>query len=420
MASDVISIKDKYYEVATFGYCRNVEKSFKINIPIIFKTIISKYCKKYIIIGIGYNNYGSLSIGQTIHPKKWTKLIDLENITTNISNIYPNQNALMVIDHKNQLYLSGFNGYNKLGIDENQAYIHNFRQFTSEYKINFVCRGNSNHLHTFIYLINQSLYANGNNEYGNFGNNKQDNNWGIRHILTPIPRFWKNTEQLKQILCYPEGSFFLTSKKNLYFSGKFDGCYDTLKPILIDKNISDILVGNCFYMTLNTSGLLKIGGLHENAHKITKFFNENNKLEIKKMYGGIDFGVILTSNNECYTFGYNTWGQCGNNSTHNEDPILDPYLLKLKDENEFIIKASCGYGHNLLLTSKNNVYSFGFNRYNQCTASVNDECILSPYLLDKEKELKLVYDNFIYSVCDVLAYDDNSIIFIDPCKARKI
>ena len=101
--------------------------------------------------------------------------------------------------------------------------------------------------------------------------------------------------------------------------------------------------------------------------------------------------------------------------------INHPYTLILDEENddEFVVKASCGKYHNLLLTNKNNIYSFGWNYYNQCTIS-QQEFILKPYLLCKEKELGLVYDNYLYHPCDVLAYYHNSIIFIDPCTAKKL
>ena len=151
-----------------------------------------------------------------------------------------------------------------------------------------------------------------------------------------------------------------------------------------------------------------------------KFFNgNNNNIKIRQMYCGADCCMILTLNNECYTFGYNRFGQIGNNSRHDTKPVINPYLLRLKDSNEYIIKANCGLGHYLLLTNKNNVYSFGLNDNNQCTTSIKDMFILLPHLLNKKEELKLVYNNFMYFVCDVLAFDDNSIIFVDPCTAKK-
>ena len=109
--SDIISKKDKYYELLAHGYCRNIEKQNKICISIIFKTIISKYCKKYIIIGIGANAQGSLAIGRYGKLNHWTKLSELESIICNINNIYSSCQALMVIDIRNRLYFSGLNTY---------------------------------------------------------------------------------------------------------------------------------------------------------------------------------------------------------------------------------------------------------------------------------------------------------------------
>ena len=305
MASDVISKKDKYYKLVTFGYCRGIEESLKINIPIIFKTIVSKYCKKYIIIGIGSNN-GSFSIGKILicNFTNWIKLSELENITSSVGNIHPNSKSLMVIDERNRLYVAGNNAYNKL-IETKEAWgtIYNFMQVkfsnndADDANNKFLLSSHGCNLcHAFIYLLNDSLYANGNNVDGQFGNQVKDETDEAYHTLTLIPRFWPKLEQLKQILCCGGCTLFLTSKNKLYFCGKMDGLPDVIKPKLIDDNICQISVGDGYYMSLNDSGLLKICGKTNNMdkEKIMNFFNGNSKIRIQNICCGDKHGVIIT------------------------------------------------------------------------------------------------------------------------------
>ena len=434
--SDVISKKDKYFQLIAFGYCRNIETKFKIDIPIIFKNIISKYSRKYIIIGIGVNENGEFSIGRKMKLTEWTKLVQLENITCNMSNIYANHESLMVIDDRSRLHVAGRNDYYQLGIKTGagEYFVYNFRELKFGYYDNNDNRniitscGHDNGCHSFIYMVNNnSLYGNGNNYFGQLANAPKDATDSILHILKLIPRFWGFGQKLTQILCSWKFTLFLTSKNKLYFCGKLgdeyeEGIIETDKPILIDNNIFDIAIGNEYYMTLNASGLIKINNLCQDENKIMTFFNDNNKMKIKNIYCGGLHGIVMAENNKCYTFGCNKFGQCGNNNKYDtyDENLIDPYLIELKNNDEFVVKISCGWYHNLLLTNKNNVYSFGNNEHNQCTISVTDECILSPYLLDKRKELKLYYDNYIYMPCNVLAFHHNSTIFVDPCNKKKI
>ena len=78
--------------------------------------------------------------------------------------------------------------------------------------------------------------------------------------------------------------------------------------------------------------------------------------------------------------------------------VIDHYLINLINMNEFVIQISCGYAHNLLLTNKNNVFSFGWNASKQCVPHKNDNYILLPYYLDKQSTLKMNKQSHIQTI----------------------
>ncbi len=56
-------------------------------------------------------------IGETKYLYQWTKLTDLENIISNINNIYFNQSAIFIENAFNTLYVAGGNYWTRLGLD---------------------------------------------------------------------------------------------------------------------------------------------------------------------------------------------------------------------------------------------------------------------------------------------------------------
>ena len=109
-----------------------------------------------------------------------------------------------------------------------------------------------------------------------------------------------------------------------------------------------------------------------------------------------------------------TCGQIGNHS-FTQNGIFIPHQLVL---NERIIDAECGHEHNVLLTANNNVVTFGYNEYNQCSWILSkDENINKPYILNKEKEIGIKNVEFVEKV---FAFSWNTIIIINKHKKCKI
>ena len=85
---------------------------------------------------------------------------------------------------------------------------------------------------------------------------------------------------------------------------------------------------------------------------------------IKKIYSGWEHNIIISDNNEIYSFGHNNNCQCGvpllNNNIENIK-IKTPINISDFNNGMTAISAACGNEHTLILDKTNNVYSFGNN-----------------------------------------------------------
>lgn len=77
---------------------------------------------------------------------------------------------------------------------------------------------------------------------------------------------------------------------------------------------------------------------------------------------GDNYSLVLTRDGRVYAWGDNTFGQCGNNSTHSN--ILKPKLINqetLRHNN--IIQIDCGADHSAIIDLNGCLYTFGRNEY---------------------------------------------------------
>ena len=114
--------------------------------------------------------------------------------------------------------------------------------------------------------------------------------------------------------------------------------------------------------------------------KINQILNFKNLLEKneknKKLENLIEYKNI-------YSFGRNDYGQLGKGDTNNQIDLYENIELNKLN----IIKISSGYEHTVILTKNNEVYSFGDNSYGQLGQSNNNNLnipTLIKYFTDKK------------------------------------
>lgn len=96
---------------------------------------------------------------------------------------------------------------------------------------------------------------------------------------------------------------------------------------------------------------------------------------VTKVAAGRAHSVVVTDAEGVFTFGNNSFGQCGRRIVHNEDytAFRDPWRLRILDEQR-VVEAVCGYDHTLFLTEEGRVWSCGngsdgqtgLGHYNTC------------------------------------------------------
>ena len=391
----------------------------------------SRDCKIY---GRGDNRDGHLSNDDDGYARyEWQRISELEKVLikkAKFKHLYINYESLSILNNSNEIYVAGNNKYYKLGIiptqkEDDEAKEKNpsnddvIRHFT---KIPFDTEQHGNPIllsqgiyckeMSFIYTDSNKLLANGKNWVGGFGNG-QTNDDPV--IVEPIPQFWSKDEKISEIHCGSSFTLFLTNIHNLYGTGYYsgigtDGHIST--PQLLHDNIVKVKTGIYHSLLVDVNNKLIINGSDESSAEITgsetkrnieTFFNETMEsiLSIVSIHSGYRHGMIICENlktkqNECYTFGNNQNGQIGDgNMIKDGDKIVTkPYLVKLGEDNnrnEYVIQGSVGGNHNVLLTNKNNVWTFGSNWSKKCGNDIFPPVydVDKPYLMDKEKDLKI-------------------------------
>ena len=85
-----------------------------------------------------------------------------------------------------------------------------------------------------------------------------------------------------------------------------------------------------------------------------------NKI-INHIYAGWEHNLIITQKGKIFSFGHNQCFQCGYMNLKGQESIKDPINVSKNNGNIKAISASCGNDHSLILSNEHIVYSFGSN-----------------------------------------------------------
>ena len=165
-----------------------------------------------------------------------------------------------------------------------------------------------------------------------------------------------------------------------------------------DKNIVKCAVGSAHSMFLEENGVLWSCGLYATGRlglslnedwspgdaffkptKIPFFIKE--KIVIKDIKCGCAHNIALDINGYVYSWGCNSYGQCGHGTDDGKN-INEPKLIE--SAKEFVIDCiDCGYRHSYIKSTDGIHYLFGSNSYGECLTYNYEKHILSPFRVNQ-------------------------------------
>ena len=228
---------------------------------------------------------------------------------------------------------------------------------------------------------------------------------------------------LMDIKCGEYFALFLTINGNVFGCGNNDwgqlNRYNKKIPSNVsrDNNIVNIMdrnnitsincCKNTSYM-LNNNNILMSCGDNDNGLLGSNYYKYSYSPELQYVLDGtriksFDCGIehigCISSDNELYMFGHNKWGQCSyKNSNH--------LYINIKIDN--IVSIKCGSYHNIIKTNNNEYYSFGKNDEQQLLLNINDHRIYIPTLISVHFIYNLIGNQS--KIIDIIPGNDESFI----------
>ena len=272
--------------------------------------------------GCGRNDYGQLGLGDT-NSRSTPALIGIN--TNDIKSVYCGHDYTLILKNNGTLWGCGKNDYGQLGLGDttNRSTFTLIGINTNDIK-SVYCGGN----YTIILKNDGTLWGCGRNDYGQLGLGDTAN----RSTFTIIG---VNTNNVKSICCGYYHTFMLKNDSTLCVCGRNDygqlglGQNTTYKTTFtqITTNTNDIESVYCgYYYTLilkNDGTLWSCGdngfgqlGLGDTDHRYTFVQIITNTNNIKSIYCGSSYILILKNDGTLWGCGWNVRGPLGLGDTN--------------------------------------------------------------------------------------------------------
>ena len=258
----------------------------------------------------GRNDESQLGLGDTTNRKTFTQ------VTTNtddIKSVYCGGYHTFILENDGTLWSTGYGGEGRLGLGDtsNRA---TFTQVTVN--VDNIKKIYCGYNHTFILKNDGTLWSCGNNEYGELGLGDTTNRTTFTQVTT-------NTGNIKQVYCGYYNTFILKNDGTLWGCG-FNSCSEL--------------------------------GLGDTANRYTFAQITTNTDDIKKIYCGCHYTIILKNDGTLWSTGQNNYGQLGLGDTTNRTTFT-----QVTTNVNNIKSVYCGFYHTFILKNDGTLWSCGYN-----------------------------------------------------------
>jgi len=313
---------------------------------------LSKIIDIDILTDISYNE----EIDETFWVKEYKKIYEYNlNNKTPIQQIYLSDTHTLLINNKGNIFFFGFNDKGQCGQNiennistenENKNKNLNYNYFTSDMALSFFKYYSSiyGNVKEAILGDGYTLILNDKDKTYTFGDYFQfniQNNPFNNVISNSIINNNRNLINIKSINGKGNINIYLTKNNDLYFN----------------------LTSNKKFLISNSS---------ESNNNSTNFYSQNipiqlfidKRIKISSISCGYNFYIILSKQGKVYGGGSNDHGELC--SKDNINPRFTPEeIVEVSKLKEKVIQVSCGFKHAIILTSNNNVYGWGNNSFGQ-------------------------------------------------------
>lgn len=257
--------------------------------------------------------------------------------------------------------------------------------------------------HSFAITVDEKIFAWGNNEGGQLGNNSTTNLMLPTNITSFIPLLEGETiiqidgGQLHTLALTSDGRVFAWGDNE---SGQLGNgtTLNSLIPLNITANFSGInsdpiislATGFNHSLALTESGKLFVWGSNHYGQLgdgtkvdiltptlLNDYFSSMENDYLIQIDGGFSHSIALTHLGKVFTWGYNSEGQIGNNtllSSLTPTNITSNFPFVLPTDG--VKSVFAGAQHSMVLTNDGDVFGWGSNNLGQVGASVEEKVLL--------------------------------------------
>ena len=312
--------------------------------------------------GCGQNAYGQLGLGDATNRKTFTET------TTNVDDvksIYCGRNHTFMLKNDGTLWGCGSNNYGQLGLGDNN-HRYTFTQITTN--ADNIKSVHCADCHTLILKNDGTLWGCGQNNFGQLGLGDNIN----RNTFTQITTNANNIKEIycgmyHTLILENDGTLWGCGKNDYGQLGLGDGSNRTTFTQITanSDNIKSVYCGWGHTLILKNDGTLWGTGYNEqgqlglgdntNRYTFTQIAND-----IKSVYCGDSHTFILKNDDTLWGYGYNYYGQLGLGDYTNRTTFTQ-IITNAND----VKKIYCGCHYTLLLKNDGTLWSCGRNDYGQ-------------------------------------------------------